>query len=119
MIRSALLAALDIYNGLSSETFLGQLPENSKTDRNLKLKCSIGVTTGVCFVGLIGNAIRREFAVLGDVVNLSARLMASAKEFPIRLLCDKTTCDCTLPATEGGEVNISSLPFYYLLYCDK
>ena len=36
---------------------------------------SIGVSTGVAFCGLVGNRVRREYSVLGDMVNLSARLM--------------------------------------------
>jgi hypothetical protein len=55
----------------------------------------VGVTTGVGFVGPIGNAARRELAILGDVVNTSARLMAgSAKKG--RILCDTCTRDAVL-----------------------
>jgi class 3 adenylate cyclase/tetratricopeptide (TPR) repeat protein len=41
--------------------------------------CSIGITTGQAFCGAIGNARRREYTVMGDVVNLAARLMQAAK----------------------------------------
>ncbi len=44
--------------------------------------CAIGVTFGLAFCGVIGNARRREYTMMGDVVNLSARLMSAAKKVP-------------------------------------
>jgi class 3 adenylate cyclase/tetratricopeptide (TPR) repeat protein len=49
---------------------------------------SIGVTTGETFCGSIGNEERCEYTVIGDLVNLSARLMQAAKG---GLFCDATT----------------------------
>lgn len=49
---------------------------------------SIGVTTGRTFCGSIGNETRCEYTVIGDVVNLSARLMQAAKG---GILCDAAT----------------------------
>jgi class 3 adenylate cyclase len=42
-------------------------------------KCpAIGITTGPAFCGVVGSRGRREYSVLGDTVNLSARLMQHA-----------------------------------------
>jgi len=49
----------------------------------------IGVTTGKAFVGNLGAPNRQEYAVMGDVVNLSARLMQAAA--PQRILVDEPT----------------------------
>ncbi len=38
----------------------------------------IGVNTGLAFCGLIGASVRQEYTVIGDAVNLSARLMQAA-----------------------------------------
>ena len=38
----------------------------------------IGVTTGAVFAGMVGSETRCEFALVGDVVNLAARLMVAA-----------------------------------------
>jgi adenylate cyclase 10 len=44
------------------------------------LKASVGITTGTTFCGVVGHqGNRREYTVLGDIVNLSARLMQKAK----------------------------------------
>eukprot|EP01127_Copromyxa_protea_P016779 TRINITY_DN5057_c0_g1_i1.p1 TRINITY_DN5057_c0_g1~~TRINITY_DN5057_c0_g1_i1.p1 ORF type:complete len:1540 (-),score=346.83 TRINITY_DN5057_c0_g1_i1:24-3995(-) len=54
----------------------------------LGISISIGVTTGRVFCGTVGSEERREYAVVGDTVNLSARLMANARG---RILCDHVT----------------------------
>ena len=54
----------------------------------LGMRCSIGVTTGDAYCGSVGNESRCEYAIVGDCVNLSARLMANANG---RILCDADT----------------------------
>jgi class 3 adenylate cyclase len=38
----------------------------------------VGVTTGLVFCGIVGSKDRHEYTVMGDAVNLSARLMGKA-----------------------------------------
>jgi len=47
---------------------------------DLGLDVSAGVTTGRGFTGVRGGRIRCEYAMLGDVVNLAARLMQSGSD---------------------------------------
>ena len=56
---------------------------------------SIGITTGAVFCGAVGATNRREYAMVGDIVNLSARLMvaASKMDLSIQVLCDKATAE--------------------------
>eukprot|EP00750_Incisomonas_marina_P033014 INCI9521.2.p1 GENE.INCI9521.2~~INCI9521.2.p1 ORF type:complete len:1299 (-),score=212.67 INCI9521.2:1295-5191(-) len=49
----------------------------------------VGITTGEIFCGVVGNHVRREYTVMGDLVNLSARLMGTAG--PNSILVDETT----------------------------
>jgi len=48
----------------------------------------IGVTTGRAFCGIYGSADRREYSLLGDAVNLAARLMQRVED---GILCDAAT----------------------------
>jgi class 3 adenylate cyclase len=54
----------------------------------LGIRTAIGITTGRAFCGPIGSDLRREYAVVGDVVNLAARLMQAGLD---DVLCDATT----------------------------
>ncbi len=72
--RRALRASIAILEGL----------------RALGVECSIGVATGRVYCGEIGNARRREYTIIGRVVNLAARLMQAAKG-GARILCDEET----------------------------
>jgi class 3 adenylate cyclase/tetratricopeptide (TPR) repeat protein len=48
----------------------------------------VGIATGRAFCGIYGCAERREYSILGDVVNLAARLMQAAED---DVLCDAAT----------------------------
>ncbi len=56
--------------------------------RSFGVNTSIGIATGQAFCGIVGNAKRREYTMIGDVVNLAARLMQAA---PRDILCDGPT----------------------------
>ena len=67
----------------------------------------IGITTGRIFCGSIGNDSRREYTIIGNAVNLSARLMgvASAQydliaRQGIPILCDRLTYESAKDAVE-------------------
>jgi class 3 adenylate cyclase/tetratricopeptide (TPR) repeat protein len=56
--------------------------------RDLGIRCAIGLATGRAFCGPVGGDVRREYDVIGDVMNLAARLMQAA---PDTILCDTAT----------------------------
>jgi class 3 adenylate cyclase/tetratricopeptide (TPR) repeat protein len=57
-------------------------------ERERRLPVRIGVHHGHAFVGEVGPAYRRTYTVMGDTVNLAARLMASASPGEVRATCD-------------------------------
>jgi class 3 adenylate cyclase len=68
----------------------------------IEWQCAIGVATGRVFCGAVGSLTRREYTMLGDTVNLAARLMQAA---PQNILCDITTYRATL-----NEIQYERLP---------
>ncbi|CAH0522567.1 unnamed protein product [Peronospora belbahrii] len=59
---------------------------------NIGLKASVGITTGTALCGVVGHqGNRREYTVLGDIVNLSARLMQRAKSEGGGVITDAST----------------------------
>jgi class 3 adenylate cyclase/tetratricopeptide (TPR) repeat protein len=61
----ALHCALELQRGLQSS--------------DLELSQRIGINSGFVFAGEIGSSRRREYTVIGDSVNLAARLMGAAR----------------------------------------
>jgi class 3 adenylate cyclase/tetratricopeptide (TPR) repeat protein len=76
-------------------------PVSHEDDEERALRCCLellalpggpyrgGVSTGQVYCGEVGSDIRREYAVVGDTVNLAARLMQAAP--PGHLLIDQAT----------------------------
>ncbi|XP_045778992.1 adenylate cyclase type 10-like isoform X2 [Maniola jurtina] len=52
------------------------------------LEVSIGVTTGQVYCGVVGHPLRREFTVIGAIVNKAARFMCN---FRNKITCDEAT----------------------------
>ncbi len=82
----AVLAALEIQSQLEKQGLL----------------CAIGITTGRVFCGPIGNDRRREYAMVGSIVNLAARLM---QVIPDQILCDAATYQAA-----GARLQFETLP---------
>ena len=76
---------------------------------DLNLSASCGLTYGEVFCGIIGNRVRREYTVLGDCVNLSARLMQRATSEGGGVLCDASVAEACGPSllfTELDAINV-------------
>ena len=69
---------------------------------------SIGVASGTAWIGGIGNSVRSDYAVVGDSVNMAARLMCN-KNSANSLLCDGEThkrCIGQLQFEDLGRIKV-------------
>lgn len=54
--------------------------------------CNMGIGSGECFSGIVGGTgSRKEFSVMGDIVNLAARIMGELKYGKNQVACDLNT----------------------------
>lgn len=61
--------------GVFSLNFVQFINFHTNTEKS-NCKCSIGIGTGLVFAGVVGTSgNRREYSVIGDTVNLAARMM--------------------------------------------
>jgi len=79
----ALRASLEVQREL--EILAGELEQR----RDVHPRLRIGVNTGLVVAGIVGGVERSEYTVMGDVVNVAARLMAAAE--PGRILVGEST----------------------------
>jgi adenylate cyclase len=74
--------------------------ENWQADRRARnLPCPAvngSLATGSILFGAVGDEARLEFTVIGDAVNLSAKLEKMNKDAGVRAICDRVTYELAL-----------------------
>ena len=65
---------------------LGELNEQLKEEGLPAINTGAGINSGPCVVGNFGSSSRFDYSVLGDAVNLAARLESSCKEYDADLI---------------------------------
>ena len=96
-----LTAGAPIVTGDDEERML--LALRAIVDADLPMSIRIGVNRGAIFAGDIGPFYRRTYTVMGDAVNLAARLMAKAEPGHIYATADVLDRSNTLFATTALE----------------
>ena len=65
---------------------LGELNERLREEGLDEINTGAGINTGLCVVGNFGSSSRFDYSVLGDSVNLAARLESSCKNYDTSLI---------------------------------
>ncbi len=98
---AAVDAALDIVQRIERLVAEGKIPPT---------KVGIGLHTGYAVVGNIGSAQRKEYTVIGDVVNVASRIEALNKELGTQILASDDTWQAakrtSIDATPHDEIAI-------------
>ena len=90
--RNAVLAAIEISEKVKALVLANKIDNT---------KIGIGIHSGQVMTGNIGSPTRREFTIIGDVVNLASRLEQLTKQFDREILVTKQVADAVL--LEGIE----------------
>ena len=65
---------------------LEELNNVLRTERGIEINTGVGINTGPCIVGNMGSDSRFDYSVIGDAVNLAARLESSCKTYETDLI---------------------------------
>ena len=88
---------------------LGDELEKEMEERGLpRVKFGTGVNTGTCIVGNMGAETRLDYSVVGDAVNLGARLEAQTRQEDVPILVSEYTyLECPdIAFSQLGEVKV-------------
>ena len=71
---------------IDKQELLRQIIEQLKEEGLPAINTGAGINSGPCVVGNFGSSSRFDYSVLGDAVNLAARLESSCKEYDADLI---------------------------------
>lgn len=83
--QHAVLAALEM------QRLAAELSTQFKAKNWPEIRIGVGLNTGMMAVGNMGSSFRRAYTVLGDPVNLAARLEGLTKEYGVGILVSEST----------------------------
>jgi len=75
-------------------------------DENEPGKMRIGINTGEIVVGNMGSAMRMNYTMMGDAVNLAARLEAAGKQYGVYTLVSENTLTFEFTDENGEPVRV-------------
>lgn len=75
-----------VQTALSMQVALDELNERWAAEGGDRLDIGVGIHQGTAVAGNIGSSSRMEFTIIGDAVNLTARLESATKQYGLQIL---------------------------------
>jgi adenylate cyclase len=104
---------------------LDELNRKWKLKGQAELRCGVGINSGEMIVGNVGAESIRSYTVIGDQVNLGARLESLCKEYSAEIIISESTralLKRPFPIAELGEVKVKGkeqpVRIYRVLHSD-
>jgi class 3 adenylate cyclase/CHASE2 domain-containing sensor protein len=89
----ACMTALDMQNALA-KLRKKWISEGDKWPQIVhEMRMRIGINSGIITAGNMGSSIRKNYTIMGDAVNLAARLESAAKQFGVYTMISQATYD--------------------------
>ncbi|MDD3593818.1 MAG: adenylate/guanylate cyclase domain-containing protein [Candidatus Gastranaerophilales bacterium] len=83
--KNAIICAFEMQERIK------ELRKKWKKENKPLIGISIGINTGLSFIGNIGTADKMEYTVIGDTVNVACRIEAQNRHFNTQILISETT----------------------------
>ena len=91
---------------IDNQKRLTELNEKFKAEGRLQIKARIGLNSGTVLVGNVGSTNRLSYTVIGDEVNLGARLEAANKYYGTYTMISERTYELAKDHIEARELDL-------------
>jgi len=102
--KKAILCALEMFRELK------KLQDKWRSEGKEIINIGVGINTGEVVVGNMGSQMRMDYTVIGDAVNLAARIEALNKQYSTHILIGENTYEKVKDSVETrslGKVKVS------------
>lgn len=89
--RNGCISALEMLAEMAPLNERLKVEADEAGRKHIPLKVGLGLNTGECVVGNMGSDQRFDYSVLGDTVNLAARLEGQSKSYGVDIVLGATT----------------------------